>query len=206
MYDYKMENRQHTIVSMRPEDAETVGHALADAFHDEPNFTYMLPDEEKRREVLPWFLTAAVKTGHMYGEVHTTPDLQGAAVWLSPGTELGLTEMLRTGLIKMPFMFGWSAFMRSMRLNSQIEKIQQKMVGDRRWYLMVLGVAPSAQGQGLGGVLMQPVLERADAAGIPCFLETFSERNLSFYQKHGFTVRGRGTISGDGPPYWVMMR
>ncbi|MCI0712983.1 MAG: GNAT family N-acetyltransferase [Chloroflexi bacterium] len=201
-----MEDRQHTIVSMRLEDAESVGHVLADAFQGEPNFTYMLSDDEKRRNVLPWFLTVAVKAGHIYGEVYTTPDLQGAAGWLSPGKELGLTEMLRTGLIKMPFMFGWSAFMRSMRLNSQLEKIQQNMVGDRRWYLMVLGVAPSAQGKGLGGALMQPVLERADAAGIPCYLETFSERNVSFYQKHGFTVRASGTIAGDGPPYWIMMR
>lgn len=206
MYDYKMEDRQHTIVSMSPEDAKTIGHVLAGAFHNEPNFTYMLPDDEKRREVLPWFLTAAVKTGHLYGEVHTTPDLQGAAIWLGPGIELGITEMLRTGLIKMPFMFGWSAFMRSMRLNNQIEKVQERLVGDRRWYLMVLGVAPSAQRQGIGGALMQPILERADAEGIPCYLETFGEENLSFYENHGFIVRSRGTILGDGPPYWAMVR
>jgi hypothetical protein len=29
-------------------------------------------------------------------------------------------------------------------------------------------------------------LSRADASGHPCYLETFSERNVTFYPRHGF--------------------
>ena len=37
---------------------------------------------------------------------------------------------------------------------------------------------------------MQPVLERCDADGIPAYLESTKERNVGFYEQHGFAVIG----------------
>jgi predicted N-acetyltransferase YhbS len=70
----------------------------------------------------------------------------------------------------------------------------------------MLGVEPSQQGRGLGGVLMQPILARADAEGVPCLLESMNERNLTFYKRHGFEVTAHGQIPNEGPQIWVMLR
>jgi len=36
-------------------------------------------------------------------------------------------------------------------------------------------------------MLMQPGLERADAQHLPCYLETHSDKNASFYTRCAFT-------------------
>ena len=71
---------------------------------------------------------------------------------------------------------------------------------------MILGVDPLFQGRGLGGAIVQPVVERADSEGLPCYLETSKERNLAFYRKHGFDVVHEGTMPGGGPRFWTMSR
>jgi ribosomal protein S18 acetylase RimI-like enzyme len=74
------------------------------------------------------------------------------------------------------------------------------------WYLTVLGVEPERQNQGIGGALMQPLLARADAEGLPCYLETLSERNLLFYRRNGFEVTFSGEVPDGGPMAWAMVR
>ena len=58
------------------------------------------------------------------------------------------------------------------------------------WYLPFIGVRPEAQGQGLGGYLLQHGLRRADAEGLPVYLEATSARSVRLYRRHGFEVRG----------------
>jgi ribosomal protein S18 acetylase RimI-like enzyme len=74
------------------------------------------------------------------------------------------------------------------------------------WYLWALGVDPPYQGQGVGGQLLQPVLAEADAAGLPCYLETETERNVAFYRKHGFDVATAGPDPRQGVMVWTMVR
>ena len=73
------------------------------------------------------------------------------------------------------------------------------------WYLAFLGIEPSEQGKGLGSALLRPVLERCDSEGTPAYLETSNERNLPFYQRHGFEVVQQCGIP-DGPHFWGMWR
>jgi ribosomal protein S18 acetylase RimI-like enzyme len=56
------------------------------------------------------------------------------------------------------------------------------------WYVLVLGVHPKCQGKGLGGKLLTPILEKADAERVAVYLESANPRNLDFYRKHGFEV------------------
>ncbi|MGI8551207.1 MAG: GNAT family N-acetyltransferase [Dehalococcoidia bacterium] len=74
------------------------------------------------------------------------------------------------------------------------------------WYLNILGVDPIRQGTGIGGRLVKPILQRGDAQEMPCYLETFKERNLRFYQKHGFRVLAEAVLPEDGPRFWTMLR
>lgn len=54
--------------------------------------------------------------------------------------------------------------------------------------------------------LIEPVLSRADSTGMPCYLETFSEKRLSFYKDFGFRITGAGRIPDEGPNFWAMTR
>jgi GNAT superfamily N-acetyltransferase len=65
---------------------------------------------------------------------------------------------------------------------------------------------PRLRVQGLGRKLLEPTLEEADRAGVTCYLETFSQRNLSFYQRLGFAAAARFTEPTTGAEYTVMVR
>jgi ribosomal protein S18 acetylase RimI-like enzyme len=72
-------------------------------------------------------------------------------------------------------------------------------------YLWFLGVVPAAQGRGVGSALITPVLERADEAGYPAYLEATSPRNRALYERHGFRAGAPFAVAG-GPPLWPMWR
>ncbi|MDQ3739817.1 MAG: GNAT family N-acetyltransferase, partial [Actinomycetota bacterium] len=73
------------------------------------------------------------------------------------------------------------------------------------FYLPTLGVAPEAQGRGLGSALLAPMLERCDVEGVGAYLESSKERNVAFYGRHGFRVVDEMTFPR-GPRLWLMWR
>ncbi|MDT7581732.1 MAG: hypothetical protein QOK35_2996, partial [Pseudonocardiales bacterium] len=166
---------------------------------------FIEPDAERRRRVLPWFFGAAVRLGRRNGRCDQVPG--AAAIWLSPGrTELGPAAFVRSGLVLAPLRFGPAAFRRFVTLTSAFEKAGAAVHGDAPfWHLFILGVDPPEQGAGLGGRLIAPVLAEADAGGLPCYLETLAERNLSFYRRHGFALVSHRREPGL-PPFWAMLR
>ena len=74
------------------------------------------------------------------------------------------------------------------------------------WYLSIIGIAPQAQGRGLGRKLLEPMLAEADAATASCYLETFSMRNVTFYTRLGCGVVGRPHEPTTGAHYAIMLR
>ena len=89
---------------------------------------------------------------------------------------------------------------------AHLERMEQRHRHDRsHWYLFILGTEQAAQGQGLGSALLAHMLARVDAAGLPAYLESSSERNLALYGRHGFAVTSEVAIPG-GPRIWPMRR
>jgi GNAT superfamily N-acetyltransferase len=192
---------------MTKEQIPESGAVLGRAFDDDPLMMWILSDDARRRRVLPWFLGAAARYGDKYGEVYTTTGaVAGNAIWLPPGdVKVPMSRMLSTGMLWAPFKFGLGSFRRFLKVMDVFEHLHARDMPERHWYLMVLGVDPPRQGQGVGGALIAPILSRADADGMPCYLETQKTRNVPFYQKHGFDVIVEDDIP-DGPHYWTMKR
>jgi ribosomal protein S18 acetylase RimI-like enzyme len=142
------------------------------------------------------------------GEAYTTADrVEGAALWIAPGKyPQSAVGMMLSGLMLVPLKFGRAAFARLTSSLSYYEQLHKRDVPPRHWYLPALGVEPARQGQGIGGALIRPMLARADAEGLFCYLETEKERNLSFYRRHGFEVAAEDDLPNGGPHFWTMRR
>lgn len=61
-----------------------------------------------------------------------------------------------------------------------------RVVPHNAWYLSIIGILPTAQGRGLGAKLLAGTLAEASHANVTCYLETFTPRNLRFYERLGF--------------------
>lgn len=180
---------------------------LARAFHTDPLWQYILPDEARRATLLLSSFRLFVRYSLRYGVCYTTANRAGAACWLPPGnTTPTLGRLLRVAIHGAPLTFGWSALRRYIPIDRYSGALHKQYAPGPHWYLWGLGVDPLYQGQGLGSLLIQPILARADADHSPCYLETMNERNVPFYQKRGFQVMSEGNAPGTALRVWSMLR
>ncbi|HLH61063.1 MAG TPA: GNAT family N-acetyltransferase [Ktedonobacteraceae bacterium] len=193
-------------------DAQGVRQAsgvMARAFQDEPAWKYLIPDASKRSRWLPSFFSIVIRYTLLYGEVYTTPSLEGVACWLPPGnTTPRLSQLVRLGIrhASLGFALGWTGFRRHATMEAYDSAVHAQFAPGKHWYLWGLGVDPTYQGQGIGGMLLQPVLARAEADRLPCYLETSTAKNVSFYSKHGFVVVHEGKVPKSQLYAWAMLR
>ncbi len=193
---------------LKESQLDEAGEVLGRAFFDDPLMEYILPDADSRSDKVTWFLRTGARYGQLFGEVHTTPEsVDGAACWIPPGeADMTLFRMARAGMLLVPFKLGLGAFRRFLKVNDYIEELHKRDMPEDHWYLMILGVDTEKQGQGVGSSLVAPMLARAEAEGLPCYLETMKEINVAFYEKHGFQVVVEDDLPGGGPHFWTMKR
>jgi GNAT superfamily N-acetyltransferase len=191
-----------TIRKAAPGDVAPLAGALARAFDDDPVMGWLFPDPARRRRSLPKFFSVHLtKIVLPHGEVYTSTDVAGGALWEPPGKwRLGPWGQLRM-LPDFIRLFGRRLGLASRGLNL----VEARHPRELHWYLAVLGTEPARQGKGLGSALIGPILERCEQEGMPAYLESSKESNIAFYSRHGFEVTGEIRLPG-GPPVWPMWR
>ncbi len=196
---------QHThglsVRHAEPGDAPAVAEGLSAAFFDDPVGRWLGPDPESRIDRLSRFFELYARAFILpHGEVRAAGCV-GAALWLPPGRWQIPPLLLARTLPRLGAVFG----RRTMLVLRGLARVEHDHPRELHWYLPFIGVAPDAQGAGIGSALLTSVLERCDADGTPAYLEATNERNLALYARHGFEVRGE-IVLPDGPPLWPMWR
>lgn len=198
-----------TVIRLEPARKDQAADLLTRAFQDDPAYTHIFPDPAERTRSLRSLWDGLLTVTLRYGQVLTTPDLHGVACWMPPGDGGNfLWQSLRTGfaLQRPVFSFSGAARKRFLDVIGYLEQVRKQAMPWPHWYLWALGVDPPHQGRGVGSALLQPILTQADAAGLPCYLETETERNVTFYRRHGFEVATAGPDPRQGVMVWTMVR
>lgn len=184
---------------------DEISLVLARAFYKDPFYVYIMPDNQKRIEQLQWWYKILLKYTFARGDLYILSNKKGAALWLGPKKPaLDFMGLALNGLIAYPFKIGFLNFRRMLAVSSEWGALHRKEKG-LHYYLLVIGVDPSAQRKGLGRMLMKEQLEKADDEGLFCYLETVTEENVMFYTKCRFYVVKKGKI-GEEYSYWIMKR
>lgn len=179
---------------------------MSAAFFSDPLMEYLVPDEGKRGAKSRWFFEKAIAYCTRWGEVYTNDDMSGGAAWLSPGnTTMSTMRVLRAGFWQMPFQMGFGAFSRFNKLDSTAAAIHKKHVPGDHWYLLGVGTHPDKQGSGIGSAAIEIGAAKAAEAGIPVYLETNTESNVTYYSNRGFRVAEEFVVDGKLKT-WAMVR
>lgn len=182
--------------------------ALAASHADYPSFRRVFPRPSRRGRALQPFFAATVRDAVRFGVVRAAwrgPEVLAVAVWLPPGA-FPWTAWRK--LRAMPYFLRVLAadprnFPKFVRLGANAERVHP---ADRHWYLVVAGVRPEAQRQGLGSKLMRHELDVADSDGVPVYLETADRANVPYYERFGFAVIDQALELVPGGPAYVAMR
>lgn len=172
-------------------DSEAATRTLVAAFADDPVARWLLPHDP--RSCAERVFRPAVELSAAHGGLAVTADGAGVAVWLPRGAEAPASELesIPDDLARLRTFLGLTE--------------GRHPVGRAHRYLVFLGVRPEARGHGIGATLLRDGLARADAAGLPSYLEASSPRNLPLYRRHGFRTTGDPIALPDGPslaPMW----
>ena len=185
-------------------DVDEVADVLVRAFHDDPLMSFLFQTDEGRRKKSRLFFVSDAKRAiaKAKGRVDVNDDgpAKGGAIWFAP-------DEWRTGGLELLAQIPMLVHMgretpRALGVLNQVEKAHPKQP---HWYLAVLGTDPDHQGKGVGSALIAPVLAKCDEEGVPAYLESSKERNIPFYQRHGFEVSSELKLK-DGPSIWPMWR
>jgi ribosomal protein S18 acetylase RimI-like enzyme len=181
---------------------------LSRAFYDDPLQIYTLPDPAERAARSPALFAAALRYGQLFGEVLTTagPPV-GVAIWIRPDAwDITPQRAAAARLDRLPEEIGADAAGRFFSALAAADPYHRRDVDPVHWWVMVLGVAPEAQGRGLARSLLEPVMERAEAAGQPCYLETANPKNIAFYERFGFRRIAEILEPASGLKFWTFRR
>ena len=179
----------------------------ARAFWRDPLFSFFARDLLAEYRTHPGWWRSALGGALSAGEVWAATDADGAvlgvAAWLPPdppGSKVVRTAREMLALVpvfaRIPHRrLAWRVLWACAERQPKAPHV----------YLALLAVDPSAQGRGLGGALVAPMLDRADAVGVPAYLETQKPENVSWYGRFGFVETGRIELPGS-PVVWLLTR
>ena len=181
------------------------GAVLAQAFHTNPGFTALLPDDSpaERLALCTPLLRSFVAATDRYGHVELIEDgdaVQAVALMFAPGQ---YPEPLRFQL-----MTAWPVLRIGLRRARRFELMDRFMRKHHEraphWYLWFLGVLPALQGRGLGSRLLRSLNQRAARDGVPCYLETDKPSSVRLYERHGYVVQRTERVPVLGFDMWLM--
>jgi GNAT superfamily N-acetyltransferase len=190
-----------------PEAAEALFAALAgDPFYDTLACVASADPAESRAAML-CYLDYSLQEAERFGIVSFAPDMShGAAAWSRP---LEAPLAARVAREKKAFIarhMGSNCLATYQAVTQNMSRKTTKYVPAGCWYLSIVGISPDVQGSGIGRQLVEDVLRQADAAGVRSYLETFTPRNISFYERLGYVDTATVAEPVTGADYTVMVR
>jgi GNAT superfamily N-acetyltransferase len=184
-------------------DVPRLATALAKAFHEDPVFVWLFPnDTERLRRSERGFALYLRKMFLPQGESYAADDCRGAALWLPPG-KWHLSPLAQLRLLPGMVRAMGPRLPHVLRALDTIESVHPRTP---HHYLAFVGVEPKLQGKGIGTALLRPILDRCDRQRTAAYLEATTARNRAFYLRLGFEVTAEFRYPKGGPPSCQMWR
>jgi GNAT superfamily N-acetyltransferase len=180
------------------DEVDSLAILLADSFHDDPLWRWMLPGDVHRKDKLRrYFELELTNVSFPFGRVDVSRSGEGMAVWLPRG---GLALSVLDGI---NLRATTQAIFRDLTRFDTFTEIEPTVAGD--WELMLIAVRSSARRTGLGSAVVRPVLQLCDAKRLTATAQSTSEPAAAFLSYLGFRSAGTSALTG-GPPIFHHFR
>jgi len=205
-----MNNDLDNLYKLTPNNVKDACMVAGCAFQDDPVTIFTYPDEKERKEKIKYGFYMLYNYGIKHGLAYaTSKNLEGITSWLPPGKVYPSTwTMMRYGGFHTMRKVGlkMKAMKRIMTCFQYEEKRHRALTPFDHWYFENIAVKPEEQGKGYGGLLISCLIKKVESDGLPIYVETNVDKNVSIYQKYGFEVLEHTIIPETPVPLWCMLR
>lgn len=187
--------------TVSPIGLNEVGHAeavLTLAFAEDPVARWLYPTAPLYTTKFPDLIHAFGRDAFRGGTGRRTRGWAGVALWLPPGSHTdddALANALHDDI-------SGSIRQDALNLFGEMDRYHPSVP---HWYLPLIGIDPTVQGQGHGSALMEEALTECDEQHLPVYLESTNPKNIPLYSRYGFTVLGVSQAES-APPMVPMLR
>ena len=182
-------------------DADEITTILSTGFQNDPVSRWLFPDDDARERLHPDFFGPFVHMVLEGGEIYTTEDRLGTALWLPmtnhQADEPGLGELYEP-ILGADYAKRIAAFDERSTANHPDH--------EDHFYLPFIAVRPRFFGQGIGTALICDRLAALDSQGVPTYLEASNRDSARLYERLGYKRLDRTTDMPDGPSLYPMWR
>lgn len=192
------------VVPITSDNVDVAAHTLSLAFADDPIFVWMAGDRVCDHRRLAAALRQLMESELRKSDpvLFMTADGGAAAIWQGIDSwKASVAESIRA-IPTWGRLFG-RGLGRALRATTIMDKVHPTAPN---YHLYFVGVDPARQGQGLGTAVLQPMLDRCDAEGVPAYLENSKPRNEALYARLGFVTTEPIPLPKGAPPFTAMWR
>ncbi len=198
-----------TLEELETMEIESCVQVITNAFKNDPLFTHALSSDVEKASFSRFLLKKSLILGEKCIVMKDQTTILGVASYeKDSGSVLkGLIKMVRFNFIReiitlkrMLSPDSFAFFNRYMRFTTSVRpKVPH-------YYLVFIGIAPEAQGRGLGRTIIEAIHARVDAdkTSIGIGLDTENEANVAYYEKFGYELKEQRTI--DDVTVYAMFR
>ncbi len=193
------------IVKAEKADLNTLSFVGAQAYRDDPLFSWMYPKISTRNN-LKFMFKMGLSHDFRHGFVYAGENLEGFSAWVPyEKAVMSTVDMLKSGLFSFLLARG-KALKHILVYNEFVEDRHRYHANFPHWFLHNLAVAPNQQNKGIASTLLAQSLARVDEQHLPSYLETQTEKNVALYKRFGFTVLEATKVPGTEFNFWLMFR
>jgi GNAT superfamily N-acetyltransferase len=184
-------------------DVPRLAATLAAAYPDYRWTSWALPEDGRTQRLSRWAELWGGLVPVLAGTAWVTDDVTAAAAWVAPDAGPPAADLQAVIDRDLPRVFGarQPVVLASERLGA-LGRPEEP-----HWWLHAVGTRPASRHHGLGGAVLQPVLDRCDADGVPAAATVYTSTVVRWLQRFGFAVTHNTRTAVDHElPIWTMVR
>jgi GNAT superfamily N-acetyltransferase len=194
-----------------PADVPRIAATLTLALATSRWTRWALPEDGRIQRLTRWHELDAGHRGVATGTAWVTEDVTSVAVWSPPP---GATSTVGVGTAPLPDdvrealarELPYLSAHRAPVVAATDEIVAAARPEGPHWWLRHLATRPSARRRGGAAAVLEPVLHRCDADGVPAAAAAYSWAAVGYLRDSGFEVAAALRTADDAMPVWVVVR
>lgn len=158
---------------------------LVKSFDDNKSVNYVVKQDRNREARIRGLMDYSFDVCNAFGDVWISDGAQACALVLHPDKKRSTFSSILWDARLAINVIGLNRISRILSRESKIKSFHPK---ERFSYLWFIGVSPEFQNAGKGSQLLNEIIRDSNAEGRPIYLETSVDRNIPWYEKHGFEI------------------